>query len=154
MSELLKYKNFSGSVEFDLADDVMHGKIQFIDDVIAYEGSNLQELKQAFQEAVDHYLVHCEKIGKSPDKPFSGSFNVRVGAMLHRSCAHAARRSNLSLNEFVVEALKNACSVNAQTTVEHHHHWLVQSAAPALETTFRASASDAPSDWSNQRVRH
>ena len=117
MSDLLKYKSFSGSVEFDLADNFLHGKIQFIDDVIAYEAETLAGLQQAFQVAVDNYLAHCEKVGKSPDKPFSGSFNVRVGAMLHSACAHAARRANLSLNAFVIQALEKACSMDTQQRV-------------------------------------
>lgn len=117
MSELLKYKGFSGSIEIDLADNMLHGKIQFIDDVIAYEAESLLLLQQSFNEAVERYIAHCHKIGKQPNKPFSGSFNVRVGPLLHRACAHAARRADKSLNEFVTAALKSACDEKSRPKI-------------------------------------
>jgi len=37
MTELLKYKNYSGSVEIDLDEKILHGKVLFINGLITYE---------------------------------------------------------------------------------------------------------------------
>ncbi|MFA5203103.1 MAG: toxin-antitoxin system HicB family antitoxin [Lentisphaeria bacterium] len=39
--------------------------------------------KDDFRGAVDDCLALCRKVGKHPDKPFSGTFNARVGPELH-----------------------------------------------------------------------
>ena len=88
--QTLAYKGYIGSVDVSLEDDCLHGRVQFIDDIISYEGATPVELKRAFEDAVDRYLAYCEKTGKSANKSFSGSFNVRVGADRHRALAHAA----------------------------------------------------------------
>jgi predicted HicB family RNase H-like nuclease len=44
-------------------------------------------------------------VGKEPQRPFKGLFNVRVPAQLHRSAALRATRDGVSLNEVVVSAL-------------------------------------------------
>ena len=63
---------------------------------------------QSFHAAVDDYLAFCEEKGKNPEKPFKGTFNVRVGAELHERAALKAAERNESLNQFVIEALAAA----------------------------------------------
>ncbi len=56
MKDLLKYKEFIGSVHFDSDDETFYGKIEGINDLVTFEGNTVQELKKAFHEAVDDYL--------------------------------------------------------------------------------------------------
>ena len=44
------------------------------------------------------------ELGKEPDKPFKGVFNVRIGEELHREATIIA--GDRSLNAFVTEAIK------------------------------------------------
>jgi predicted HicB family RNase H-like nuclease len=115
MSTLLKHKGYIGSVEVSLGDACLHGKILFIQDIVTYEGQTVSELKQAFVEAVEDYLATCEELGREPQKPFSGSFNVRVGPELHKAAAEQAYRENISLNELVKCALE-------ERLAPHHAH--------------------------------
>ena len=64
-----------------------------------------RRLQQEFEAAVDDYLQTCVRVGKEPQRPFKGLFNVRVPAQLHRSAALRATRDGVSLNEVVVSAL-------------------------------------------------
>ncbi|XTD39774.1 type II toxin-antitoxin system HicB family antitoxin [Citrobacter murliniae] len=80
MSNMLKYKGYFGSVEFSLEDRVLHGKIQCVNDLVTYEAENLDGLQLAFEEAVDDYLDTCKALNKEPEKPMSGTFNVRIGS--------------------------------------------------------------------------
>lgn len=57
----LKYKGYEGSVEVCLEDDLLHGRILGIRDLIAYEGQTVHEIRLAFQVAVNDYINHCEE---------------------------------------------------------------------------------------------
>jgi len=48
-------------------------------------------LRASFEAAIDDYLALCEEKGIEPDKPFKGSFNVRIGSQLHRQAALCAQ---------------------------------------------------------------
>ena len=64
----LLHNGYTGSVEVSMNDNCLHGRIQNIDDVIAYEGQSPVELQREFVAAVDEYLKHCRVIGKAPDR--------------------------------------------------------------------------------------
>ncbi len=103
--DLLKYKDYEGTAELDMTRRVCRGRILFIDDVVTYEAASPEFLQQEFEAAVDDYLQTCLRVGKEPQRPFKGLFNVRVPAPLHRSAALRATRDGISLNEVVVSAL-------------------------------------------------
>lgn len=119
-TKVLEYKGFQGSVEFSVEDGVIHGKVLHINDLISYEADNLPQLISAFEEAVDDYVDTCAEIGKVPDKPFSGTFNVRIGPALHKAAARAAAREDKKMNEFIKEAID--CHVNGRHQEIHHHY--------------------------------
>ena len=62
----------------------------------------------AFADTVADYLDWCRERGKTPDKPFSGTFSVRVAPDIHRRAAAAAAREGKSLNGFVSDVLERA----------------------------------------------
>ncbi|MEE6075849.1 type II toxin-antitoxin system HicB family antitoxin [Avibacterium paragallinarum] len=101
---LLKYKGYVGTIEADLENNVLFGKLAYIRDVITYEAETLPQLEKEFQTSVDLYLQDCQELGRTPDKPFKGVFNVRISEELHRNAVLAA--GDLSLNAFVAEAIK------------------------------------------------
>lgn len=105
MNDILQYKNYYATVHFSAADEVFYGKIIAINDLVNFEGSSVKELKIAFEEAVDDYLETCKEIGKTPDKTYKGTFNVRVPSSLHKEASLFAAFHNMTLNEFVKKAL-------------------------------------------------
>lgn len=114
MSELIEYRGYHGSVHFDADDLIFHGKIEFIRALISYEATNAVELKQAFEEAIDDYLETCERHNIEPEKPFKGSFNIRVKPELHRKLAIAANNRDIKLNSFIAETLESAMTILEQ----------------------------------------
>jgi len=103
---LLKYNDFIGEFEYDQDARIFHGRIVNIQDVVTFEGSSVKELETALAESVKDYLEFCREVGKVPDKPFSGRFNVRLTPAAHRMVATAAKARGKSLNAFVTEALE------------------------------------------------
>ena len=106
MSSALEYRGYLGSVEYSDEDEVLHGGLQFVRDLVTYEATDAKGLKQAFREAVDDYLAFCEEQGRKPDVPLKGSFNVRPGRDLHRRAMIFAQRKGMNLNTVVSEALR------------------------------------------------
>lgn len=106
MTNMLKYRGFLGSVLYSDEDETFHGRLEFIRDLVTYEGDDAKSLKRSFREAVDDYLQECEEDGRAPDMPFKGSFNVRPGRDLHRRAMLYARREGLTLNAVVTDALQ------------------------------------------------
>ena len=102
----MHYKGYTGSVEFSEEDSVFHGKVVGIKPLISFEGDSVSTLTEDFQNAVDEYLDFCNKNQVEPEKPFKGSFNVRIGAELHREAVMSAAARGMSLNSFVEEAIK------------------------------------------------
>lgn len=106
MKNTMEYKGYTGSVEYSDEDGIFFGKVQFIRALISYEGSNAEELRKDFHDGVDDYLAMCKEKNITPEQPFKGSFNVRVGRDLHRQIALEAVRRGVSLNSLIVEALE------------------------------------------------
>jgi predicted HicB family RNase H-like nuclease len=102
----LHYKDYTGSVEFSEADTVFHGKVLGIKSLISFEGDSVGAIIGDFHNAIDEYLDFCAKTGKQPEKPFKGSFNVRIGTDLHRKAALAASARGISLNTLVEDAIR------------------------------------------------
>lgn len=112
----LRYKGYTGSIEASVEDDCLHGRLQHIDDVITYEGQTVADIKRGFESAVDGYLMHCAATGKQPERQHSGSFNVRVGAELHRWIIQYGASLGLSLNDVVCRALETLRDVPTRGT--------------------------------------
>jgi predicted HicB family RNase H-like nuclease len=108
MNDILNYKGYYASVHFSATDDVFFGKILGINDLVSFEGASVKELRTAFEEAVEDYLETCANMGKTPEKTYKGSFNVRVSSVLHKNAALMASTLNMTLNEFVKTALSYA----------------------------------------------
>ncbi|MBB2426249.1 MULTISPECIES: type II toxin-antitoxin system HicB family antitoxin [Escherichia] len=106
MSNVLSYKGYFGSIEVSLEDNILHGKIQCVNDVVTYEAETLDGLRAAFEEAVTDYLDTCKQLGKSPDKPMSGTFNIRIGRDLHKKAFLAAMADKTTLNDYVRKAIE------------------------------------------------
>ncbi len=100
----LKYKGYLGTIEPDIEDGSLFGKLAFIRDLVTYESGTLKGLEKEFQLSVDGYLQSCKELGREPNLPFKGTFNVRTGAELHRAAVIASGEQ--SLNAFVCEAIK------------------------------------------------
>jgi predicted HicB family RNase H-like nuclease len=100
------YKDYQGSIKVSIEDNCLHGKIEFINDLINYEAETVEQLEQEFHKAVDSYLDTCISLGMEPKKPFKGSFNVRIGEELHAKAAKRANEIGKSLNDYIKDIVR------------------------------------------------
>jgi len=102
----LKYKGYHGTIEAQLEYNTLFGQIAFIRDLVTYEATTLKELENEFHISVEAYLEDCAELGKTPDKSFKGSFNVRIGSELHRDAMMQAQKQGINLNELVKQSIE------------------------------------------------
>jgi len=110
MKNLMKYKEYFGSVEVSLEDKTLYGKLECINDLVTFEASSVEGLESAFHQAVDEYLLTCEECGKSPDKALNGTFNIRIGQDLHKKAYLAAKSQGKSINDLIKSSLEESLS--------------------------------------------
>jgi predicted HicB family RNase H-like nuclease len=103
---LLRYKGYTASVEFDADDLLLVGRIAGINDVVGFHGGDAGAIVAAFHEAVDDYLETCAAIGKAPEKAYSGKLMIRTDPAVHAQAALAASVEGVSLNQFAERALR------------------------------------------------
>ena len=112
MKDILKYKNFIGSVNFNSEDEIFYGKLEGINDLVTYEGESVKELTASFKEAVEDYITICKTNNKPVHKSYKGSFNVRISPSLHRKAVEKAQSLNIPLNQLLQRAIENEVSDN------------------------------------------
>ncbi len=105
---MMEYKGYVGQVEYDDASEVFHGEIINIRDVVTFSGKSVKELQRAFRESIEDYLAFCIERNELPDKPFSGTFTVRLQPEQHRAIYTKARSENKSLNAWVTDLFVTA----------------------------------------------
>lgn len=102
----LEYKGYTGTIEYSKEDELLYGRVIGIKGLLSYEGSTGVELEANFEDVIDDYLKDCKDLNISPEKPFKGSFNVRIPSELHRDAVLKAMELNTSLNSFVSESIR------------------------------------------------
>ena len=102
---MLKYKGYTGYVEFDDESGIFHGEVLDLRDVITFQGKSVEEIKKSFRDSIDDYLEFCKERNEKADKPFSGRLMVRLPPRLHRKAYISARQEGKSLNQWIAEKL-------------------------------------------------
>jgi predicted HicB family RNase H-like nuclease len=109
----MTYRGYTASVAFDDRDDLFVGRILGIRSILSFHGETVQELRAAFEHAIDDYLLECEEAGVAPEKPASGKILLRLPPELHGRALVAAQASGKSLNQWVTELLQGSLKVPA-----------------------------------------
>ncbi len=105
---MLTYKGYTGIVEYDAEGKIFTGEVIGIRSVLTFQGRTPEEIEDSFKQSIDLYLRMCEEDGVSPDKPYSGRFNVRIPPELHHDIAVRAATEHKSINEWAIEAFEKA----------------------------------------------
>ena len=108
MTNTMTYKGYSARIGYDDGDGVFTGRIAGIRDGVGFHANTVDALREAFHEAVEDYIETCARIGKQPQKPYSGRMMFRVRPEVHRKAALAAELSGKSLNQWAEEVLHSA----------------------------------------------
>lgn len=108
MSNILEHRGYRARVEFDAEDGLFFGRVAGIRDGVGFHAESVPALVAAFREAVDDYLETCARLGKTPERPFSGKLMLRVDPALHAKSVEAAELAGKSLNQWTEDVLRRA----------------------------------------------
>jgi predicted HicB family RNase H-like nuclease len=104
----MTYNGYQARIEYDDEDGIFTGRLAGIRDGVGFHADTVDGLREAFHEAVEDYLETCAKIGKEPQKAYSGQMMFRVNPEVHRNAALAAELAGKSLNQWAEEVLGKA----------------------------------------------
>lgn len=104
--DVLEYKGYHTKVKFYADELVLRGKIEGITDFVDFECSDLRDVEAEFHHAVDDYLEFCAEVGKSPEKEYKGTFNIRIKPDLHKRLFIESLKNDESLNATVERAIE------------------------------------------------
>lgn len=108
MKNRMQHKGYTARIEYSEEDECFVGHIAGIRDIVGFHGESVLELRDAFAEAVDDYLETCEKLGRTPQKPYSGKVLLRIDPLLHAQVATLAEAQGRSLNAWTQELMRKA----------------------------------------------
>lgn len=114
MNNILTYKGYITKIEYSSEDQLLFGKIEGIRDLVNFESESATSIEEEFHAAVDDYIQSCIELNIEPDKPFKGSFNIRVNPDLHRKAYFEAVAEGISLNKLTEKSLEAYLSVSKQ----------------------------------------
>jgi predicted HicB family RNase H-like nuclease len=73
---MLEYKRYLGRVEFDDDAGVLYGEVVNTRDVITFQGTSADEVREAFHASVDDYLAFCAERGEEPKQAYSNAIEA------------------------------------------------------------------------------
>jgi predicted HicB family RNase H-like nuclease len=95
-------------VRLDLRDDILHGRVLGIRDVIDFHAEHADAVRHEFMASVDAYLTACTQWGDAPETPAPGKFLLRTTADRHALITRAAQVTGKSVNHWAEETLTAA----------------------------------------------
>lgn len=103
----LQHRGFEARVELDARRELLVGRFRAGRRVVRFEGTTIADLKQRFHAEVDTYVAACAREGVPVAKGYSGTFQVRIPADLHRRASEDARALGIPLTtRYVAAALE------------------------------------------------
>ena len=64
----MKYKGYTGVVQFDDDAMIFHGEVIGLRDVITFRGTTPNEIKDEFERSIDGYLDWCQELQQEPER--------------------------------------------------------------------------------------
>lgn len=108
MTNNMTHQGHAARIDYDDEDGIFTGRIAGIRDGVGFHADTVEGLRAAFHEAVEDYVDTCMKVGKEPQKAYSGQVMFRVDPEVHRKAAIAAELSGQSLNQWAEDVLSRA----------------------------------------------
>lgn len=131
MNSMMEYQGYHAKIEFSAEDGAFIGKVFGITDTLIFDGETVAELTEMFHQTIDDYIKLCEESGKTPEKEFKGSFNIRISPETHRRIALKAEQKSVSINQVVNDAIESFLDENKGI---HGHETYILQAAPRRGT--------------------
>ncbi|MEX2523537.1 MAG: type II toxin-antitoxin system HicB family antitoxin [Gammaproteobacteria bacterium] len=102
---IMNVDGYRARIEYDPELDQFRGEILGINGSADFYGRDPVELRKEFRDSLNVFLEVCREKGIEPAREYSGRFNLRIPADLHREIAARASAQDKSINQLVSEIL-------------------------------------------------
>lgn len=106
MTVPMTYRGYAARIEYSDEDGLLVGHIAGIQDIVGFHGESVEDIRNAFHSAVDHYLEVSERTGRRAQRPYSGKIMLRVPPELHAQAAMRAEALGKSLNQWAAAVIE------------------------------------------------
>ncbi|MCG6869105.1 MAG: type II toxin-antitoxin system HicB family antitoxin [Gammaproteobacteria bacterium] len=106
MMNTMEIDGFRAVIQYDPEIEMFRGEFVGLNGGADFYAKDIEGLKKEGAISLRVFLEGCEKHGIEPRKEYSGKFNMRVPPQLHAEIVGAAQAQGKSLNQWVVDALK------------------------------------------------
>lgn len=106
MNNIMTIDGHKAVIEYDPEIEMFRGEFVNLSGGADFYASDIAGLRKEGSRSLKVYLDMCMEKGIEPYKNYSGKFNVRVTPELHAIIASVAAAKGKSLNEVIVEAVK------------------------------------------------
>ncbi|PCI29999.1 MAG: toxin-antitoxin system HicB family antitoxin [SAR324 cluster bacterium] len=111
MINIMEIEGFKAVIKYDPEIEMFRGEFTELNGGADFYAKDIENLKIEGSISLKMFLEACENRGITPQKIYSGRFNVRVPKSLHADIVCAASADGKSLNQWVVDTLGQATHV-------------------------------------------
>ena len=76
------YKEYTAQIIYSEEDGCFIADLVGIRDIVSFHGDSLEEIRTAFKESVDDYLLTCQEFNRLPQKPVVEKMQQRANRKL------------------------------------------------------------------------
>jgi predicted HicB family RNase H-like nuclease len=102
---ILTINGHQAVIEYDPEREQFRGEFRGLNGGADFYGTSLKTLKTEGAKSLKVFLEMCAERGITPQKEFSGKFNLRVTPEVHETVSRRAAAEGKSLNQFVADVL-------------------------------------------------
>jgi len=106
----MEYQGFGAAISYNGKEGRFDGRVVGATADLHFTGKSINELEKAFKEACERHLARCKAKHQEAYKKFGGTIITRIDEELHRDAFLTAQRDDMSLNKWVLEAIREKVS--------------------------------------------
>lgn len=95
-------------IQYDPETELFRGEFVGLNGGADFYADTVSGLQQEGAASLRAFLEVCKEQGIEPYKHYSGRFNIRISPETHQAAAIAAAAENISLNEWIGRAVRQA----------------------------------------------
>ncbi len=107
----MSYRSYFAHIEYDEVDRIFVGHLAGLQDIVGFHGTSVDELEQAFHEAVESYLAISEESGRAAQKPYTEPLILTISPETHAAVATLSHRQGKSIQQWATEAISRAATL-------------------------------------------
>ncbi|MEN3976251.1 type II toxin-antitoxin system HicB family antitoxin [Emcibacter sp. SYSU 3D8] len=110
MNNVIEIYGEKAVITFDPDIQMLRGEFVGLNGGADFYAESVRDLIEEGHRSLAVYLEMCREKGIEPGRKFSGKFNVRLDPEDHAAAVIAAAAAGKSLNEWIVETIKEAAA--------------------------------------------